>query len=222
MSQIILDFGSGNTCRNDPNIIKRMIDEIVKIDTKKHSIVLKWQLFERAGENKPLDHSVFRMAYYYAEKHGYKTTASVFDLSSLRYLLKFNIPFVKIANNRLLDWLIGEVPRKIPVYVSVGNIDDYITYTREGIEAIACVSKYPATLKDYENTYKSSLGCELQGGCVSDHTVGLELFKKYQPEIFEKHYKLSDSTGLDAGPFAITPEELREIIGEKVMDIDRY
>lgn len=31
MSQIILDFGSGNTCRNDTSIIREMIDRLKEI-----------------------------------------------------------------------------------------------------------------------------------------------------------------------------------------------
>jgi hypothetical protein len=38
------------------------------------------------------------------------------------------------------------------------------------------------------------------------------LFRKFEPEIIEMHYKLPDSTGLDAGPFARTPEQLAEIL----------
>jgi sialic acid synthase SpsE len=197
-----------------------MIDELRAVDSGKHSIVLKWQLFERAGENKPLDHSVFRMAYYYAEKHGYKTTASVFDLSSLRYLLKFNIPFVKIANNRSLDWLIGEVPRKIPVFVSCKNVKVELEMRYLGLGRLitfACVSNYPAKIEDYIESFDNGRYYSLTNhpnamNNISDHTIGLELYKKYEPDIWEKHYKLSDSTGLDAGEFAITPEELKEIL----------
>lgn len=208
MSQIILDFGSGNTCRNNPLIIKQMINELKAINTGKHEVIIKWQLFEKAGENTPLSHPIFDIAYDYAKEKGYKTTSSVFDLESLKFLLNYDVPFIKIANRRDLDWLIGEVPRKIPVYVSVPKVP--LDFARQSerfgnTRYMLCVSEYPAKIEDYEKN-----NCFMES--ISDHTIGLDLFKKYQPLIWEKHYKLPDSQGLDAGPFAITPEELREVL----------
>jgi hypothetical protein len=214
-----------------------MINELEKIDTHKHEIIIKWQLFEKAGKNIPLRRDLFQMAVIIAyQKYGYKTTASVFDKKSLNRLidiseiLKIELPFIKIANRRDLDWLIGEVPRKIPVYVSVkeafpglyGDLDGegLSGDDKTKIKLLCCVSKYPATLEEYEKEFTEESGCYGHRGLgayclernVSDHTIGLDLFKKYQPRIWEKHYKLSDSTGLDAGPFAITPEELKEVL----------
>lgn len=230
MPQIILDFSSGNTCKNSTEYVTRMIDELKAVDTGKHEVIIKWQLFQKAGDNTPLNPYVFRSAVEYAKSRGYETTASVFDKPSLDWLLKFNPIFVKIANNRSLDWLIGEVPRKIPVYVSCKNVKvelemKYLDLGR--IVTFACVSDYPAKIEDYIENFDNGRYYSLTNHAqvmdnISDHTIGLELYNKYKPKIFEKHYKLSDSTGLDAGLFAITPEELKEIIGDKVMDIDRY
>ncbi|MDD5356257.1 MAG: hypothetical protein PHY56_06965, partial [Candidatus Omnitrophica bacterium] len=89
------------------------------------------------------------------------------------------------------------------------------------IIALLCISEYPAKIEQYEKAFNkqhiSKLSIDLIGKLnahcsVSDHIVGLNLYKKYQPQIWEKHFKLPKSTGLDAGPFAITPEELREIL----------
>ena len=215
MGQIILDFGSGNTCKNDITYIKRMIDELAKVDTGKHEVIIKWQLFIKAGDNIPLDPYKFDLAYRYAKEYGYKTTSSVFDLNSLKHLLEYDIPFVKIVNNRRLDWLIGEVPRKVPVYVSASGTQtirdksEWFGLSVYNGHIMKCISKYPADIREYEIKYHEWLNFN---GPISDHTIGLELFKKYEPDIWEKHYKLPDSTGLDAGPFAITPEELKEIL----------
>ncbi|MFA5715943.1 MAG: N-acetylneuraminate synthase family protein, partial [Candidatus Paceibacterota bacterium] len=153
----------------------------------------------------------------YAKKLGYKTTSSVFDLESLKFLLNYDIPFVKIANRRDLDWLVGEIPRKMPVYVSYKNSDELgelvekIKTSYSDDKFLQCVSKYPATIEEYEK-YGEWVGLLYRYKAISDHTIGLDLFKKYQPQAWEKHYKLSDSTGLDSGSFAITPEELSEIL----------
>ena len=218
---IILDFGSGNTCKNNRHIIKRMIDELVKVDTGKHTIVIKWQLFTDCPPNEPLRRDVFHCAYKYAKKNGYKTTASVFDADSLQFLLTYDIPFVKLANRPDLYWLAGEVPRKIPVYASFSNIGDF--WSRKPVWMIEhpmwCVSKYPATLEDYE---KNIIFPDYAEGelakilipypAISDHTTDFTLYHKYKPSIYEVHYRLDDSTGPDAGLFARTPEQLGEVL----------
>lgn len=205
MSQIILDFGSGNTCQNHTLYVKRMIDELKEVDTGKHEIIIKWQLFNQATPNIPLERYVFNYAYHYAKSLGYKTTASVFDRDSLWFLLQYDVPFIKIANNRELDYLIGEIPRKTPVYCSV-NADRIVLPSigyDEHIVYMSCVSKYPADISEYGNASYCNL---------SDHTTDFQLWVKYQPNIIEWHYKLKDSTGLDAGPFARTPEQLKEVL----------
>ena len=204
---IILDFGSGNTCKNDPDYILRMIDELDAVDSRKHEVIIKWQLFEKnIGENRVLQSWAFSHAYNYAATKGYKTTASVFDKVALKFLLGFDIPFVKLANRPDLYWLTGEVPRKIPVYMSVeyeGDDEDM------GVQPMACVSEYPATIADYEECFMFPT---LLYNAISDHTTDFTLYHKYKPSIYECHYRLADSTGPDAGLFARTPEQLREVL----------
>jgi hypothetical protein len=206
MSQIILDI-SANTFKNDEAYYKRMIDELSAVDTRKHEVILKWQLFEESEFNIRARKALFVPLSEWAFKvHRYKTTSSVFDIESLRFLLEcelpYDLPFIKIANNRKYDWLIGEIPRKYKVYKSVDRIPVINWQFNNGIEELWCVSEYPAPIEKYPDWCKT----------ISDHTVGLELFHRNQPVIWEKHYKLSDSTGLDAGDFAITPEGLKEIL----------
>ena len=81
------------------------------------------------------------------------------------------------------------------------NIGDPVMY-----DFMCCVSKYPANTIDYENNL---ISCLRHG--ISDHTTDWNLFLKYHPEIYEFHFKLSDSTGLDAGEFARTPEQITEV-----------
>jgi len=211
MAKIIFDFGSGNTCRNDWDYTKRMLDELKKIDTGRHSVVIKWQLFKEAGDNIPLDWRIFELAYVYAQQLGYKTTSSVFDKESLDFLLQLDVPFVKIANRRELDWLIGEIPRRVPVCVSYGSVDQLKAAPKDNMIRLLCVSDYPANAEEYEKTFDLAyyVAC---GYGISDHTTNFGLWYRYQPQIIEMHYKLEDSQGLDAGPFARTPEQLREVL----------
>ena len=204
MAKIILDFGSGNTCKNRKDYIKLMFDELKKIDKNKHEVIVKFQLFKKAEPNIPLKKNIFEYAYKYGNSIGYKVTSSVFDRDSLKFLLDFDIPFVKISNNRMLDILISEIPEIVHLYIS-GSVDLFIPEHKNWTQ-LWCVSRYPAKLSDYEkfNLYN---GCDL-----SDHTSNFALYKKYEPRIIEWHYKLRYSTGLDSGDFARTPEMLSEIL----------
>lgn len=210
--EFILDLGSGNTCQNSKVLIERMIDAITAIDPQR-KFILKWQLFEKAGNNIPLTYDSFDFAYGYARERGYKTTASVFDAESLNYLLQFKIPFVKLANRADLQWLSALVPRGQRIVFSFDS--NSITCKERFITGydgfLFCVSEYPATIEQYEQGKDAEY--YLKNG-ISDHTTDWKLFRAYEPEIYECHFKLPDSTGADAGPFARTPAQLQEIYEE--------
>jgi sialic acid synthase SpsE len=215
MAKIILDLGSGNTNKNNWDYTKRMYDELKAVDTGKHEIICKWQLFEKAGDNIPLTHDCFNYAYEYGTSLGYKVTASVFDKNSLDFLLGYDVPFIKIANNRKLDYLIGEIPRKYKICVSIGEYNPAIPYFNDSWAfplqhdiCLRCISSYPAKYDDYITIFSPS---QLHGG-ISDHTTCFSLFRKFEPAVIEWHYGLSDSTGLDAGPFMKTPKQLSEVL----------
>jgi sialic acid synthase SpsE len=213
MAQLILDM-SANTFGDDLSYIMQMMDEIKAIDTGKYEIIFKTQLFKSAPPNIPLNPEVFDFMYYYGKKLGYQVTSSVFDKESLNFLLKYDVPMVKIANNRNLDYLIEEIPRKIPIYISVDNVGDRHKLFNEidNIKILACVSKYPATENDYNESFGSYLNNFWFDG-ISDHNAGTNLFKKYQPNIWEKHYVLEhDSNNPDGGLFSATIDELKEIL----------
>lgn len=217
MSQIIFDI-SANNHKNDLNTVFTMIDMISSIDSKKHSITFKHQLFEKSDKNVVLKHDIFNLAYKYAAEKGYKTTASVFDLASLFFLLQHEISFIKIACDSKLYRLIGEIPRKIPVYVSMyKEYLNRLTGNTSGIKLLACVPKYPAKIEEYDKTIDLIFGwidfIDVHYN-ISDHTVGLDLFKKYEKKIgtYECHLKLDSSKGLDAGDWAKTPQQLEEIL----------
>jgi hypothetical protein len=205
----ILDMGSGNSCRNDQTIIKRMIDAVAEIDHKR-IITLKWQLFIDEGQNVPLSHINFQYAYNYARLLGFKTTASVFDIPSLNFLLQYDISFVKIANRPDLYWLVGKVPREINVIVSSTKEDSNNFAWTPILEYMCCISKYPCNAKDYQDEFNIT---DLWRG-ISDHTCDWKLYRKCRPDNYEVHFKLPDSTGLDAGEFARTPDMLKEIYND--------
>jgi sialic acid synthase SpsE len=202
MSKIILDCGSGNTCKNDCRLISELIWKIASADSGKHDVILKWQLFEDAPPNIQMTHEAFRFAYSLAERLGYETTASVFDKPSLDFLLSFKVPFVKIACRPSLYELAHDID--IPVYMSTNQSGAKLDCEVQ----LACIPKYPAMVEEYEHTFTAD---EL--GYISDHSVGWDLYKRYNPAIIEKHIvHTRDPGNPDAGPFAITPDQLAEVM----------
>lgn len=213
---IILDFGSGETCKNSYDYVKRMIDELASVDTREERVVIKWQLFKdidyQGRKLLELEPRVFDYAYNYALDHDYETTASVFDYGSLQFLADgYEVPFIKIANRTDMYSLIKEIHKYgIRLVVSVPDVNTFeaLKAEYENIEILCCVSKYPATLQDYENVFPQRT---LHDG-VSDHTTDWRLWNNYWPAWYEVHYRLEDSTGPDAGPFARTPKQLKGIL----------
>ena len=195
----IAEFGSGNTCNNDLGKVREMIDSV-----KGHDLIIKWQLFLSAPPNKPLKRDVFRYAYEYAAEQGIQTTASIFDIDSLYFLQEFDIPFIKLANN--------DKCRKVAAQINTPMIVSYPAPAEMGkrklIKPLCCVSSYPAQVIAYEKRFTEYW---LKQG-ISDHTEGFELYHKYKPEIFEKHFILKhDKNNPDGGKFAMTPDDLGEL-----------
>ena len=202
---VILDVGSGNTCGNDLEKVKDMIDAIDDIRGDS-DVTIKWQLFLEAPPNVPLKRDVFRYAYEYAEELGIPTTASVFSLDDLAFLLGFNPPFVKLACRPDVHDIAKQVKDR-PVFVSFSS--SRVMAIRKNISPMCCISKYPARLEEYERCFKP---VHLSKG-ISDHTIGFDLYFKYEPEIYEKHFVLEhDKENPDGGPFAATPKDLEAIL----------
>lgn len=207
---IVLDIGSGATLKNDTGVIKEMVDAIKDQDTGKHSIYIKTQLFEHLPPNQPLYYDMFEYLYYYGTGKGYPVTASVFDRHCLYDLLKHDPPFVKIACNLKYYYLVGEVPRKTWINVSVPFEDVDGLWKDWHMRVFCCVPKYPATIKEYEKRFNTTMGLDWH---VSDHTVGLDLFHKYRPIWWEKHVCLKrEKENPDSGEFALLVKELGEIL----------
>ena len=200
---IVLDTGSGNTCENDTGKVREMIDAIKDsgIDA-----VIKWQLFEDEPPCIKLEWDVFEFAVQYATEMGYETTASFFDKKSLEFLQTFNVPFYKIANRTYLRPMARLIKDK-PILVSYQS-SNKIRGGNDLVRPLCCVSNYPADIADYERLFTAE---HLAMG-ISDHTVGLDLYHKYQPAIFEKHFVLKhNKKDPDAGPFSLTPKDLEAL-----------
>ena len=218
---IILDMGSGETCKNDIAQVSNMINAVDTSDPREHEIILKWQLF-RGGEFehlRALHHGVFAYAYDYARSRGYATTASVFDRPSAKFLRGFNIPFVKGAcvheSRELAIGLSNSGYWDSPIVLSVDH-DNRITHYSRHVTSfteniLCCVREYPATIAQYEDQFT---GERLRNGISdhTDHTKGMYLLSTYRPRIYETHFCLDSQTGPDTGPFALRPNQLSNML----------
>ncbi len=195
---IILDTGSGNGNGNDIEYQKDLIDSLEGKD-----VIIKYQLFLDAPPNKPLKREVFKRAYNYAKKKGLQVTASVFDRDSLQFLQEFDTPFIKIAGNPKYYYLARGI--KTPLVVSYLATPEM--GKRASIMPLCCVSRYPAQGIQYEKNFTPHW---LSQG-ISDHTEGFDLYHKYQPEVWEKHYVLERGDSPDGGVFAMVPGDWGEV-----------
>ena len=210
MATVVLDMGSGATCGNDYGIVDKMIEAAVDIDSGRHTVILKWQLFKQSTVPyvPSLRPEIFSYAYETAASFGHQTTASVFDPWSLEFLRRFDVPFIKIACRPWCYPLIALIPRGETVYVSIDSgVWARWWETQWGARPMCCVPEYPAN----PTVYKTMFGDRLST-FISDHSPGLALFDEYHPLVYERHFKLPDSTGPDAGAHASTPEDLEAIL----------
>ena len=203
---LIVELGSGNTCRNDRDRLLTMIDRVIRLDRGICDVRFKLQLFEKAGDNLPLDHAVFDEAFEYAMVMGYQLSASVFDEPSLEFLLSRRPKFVKLACVPELHYLASKIPPQIKVYCSFPSNPGPVP---DNVIPLCCVREYPAEVASYEKRFGEGW---LRTG-ISDHTVGWELFDKYEPEYYERHVvDVREESNPDAGPFAVTIGELRRVL----------
>lgn len=211
--KIILDFGSGETCKNDRREVEAMLRRLSVADNGKHELIVKWQLFSEFGELLPLRRGLFAHAVDVARGYGYETTASVFDIESLWFLQQFNVPFVKIACiPDLYDDLMDSAGRigywETPLVVSVPDSQTFQEMKRKGCQPMCCVREYPATAGEYSRRFAPD---ELSAG-ISDHTTTGFLCSQYRPDLYEIHYCLPDQTGPDTKEFSRRPDDIVEIL----------
>ena len=205
--QVILDI-SANTHQNDQRTIKKLIAAIPKTD--KHNITLKTQLWSAKnpqGRNARTTTKGLHTFMVAAKLAGYDATSSVFDRESVLLLMKYKPKFVKIAFRDGLDMAAGAVCRDVPIYKSCDVEQDGWGSSWSKDRDMFCVPEYPAPVEKY---YRMG-----HRGGVSDHSAGLHVWHMAMKDGFkcyECHYVLERNyINPDAGPFAKTPEDLREM-----------
>lgn len=201
---IILDFGAGDATMNHSEYVLGMMEKL----PRDKNIIVKFQLFSKIQGLTSLNPMVFHEAWEYGKDRGIPVTASVFDDESLRFLLDYTIPFVKIAC-RPTQWsMISTIPLFVPVLVSIESMKNQASISSlnmdRNLSFMCCIPEYPAKRGTYTKRFPT---WALDRG-ISDHTTDLELYKRHQPIIWERHY---GKIGPDA-EHAIEFEQLMEVI----------
>jgi len=225
---IILDLGAGNNTKNDPSIIKKMIDEIYLLQHQtKKKILIKFQLFENIKNLIALNKKLYCFAYYYAQTLGLSVFASIFDKNSLHFLETFFIDtplkprehfYIKIACRKHLYRLIKYISENVTIFVSVDSCEtrDRLKkmYPNHKLIFLYCVSSYPAFDIEYEGRFQGLDDSGNLNYSISDHTVGLGMFKRFEPLFWEKHFILDkdDCTDPFGCDFCITAKEMELIL----------
>ena len=199
---ICLDFGQGDSTKNDPTYIKNLMDTVPQ------GVVIKFQLFVNHPVLTALKPSVFYQAWVHGQQTGKPVTASVFDEASINVMRQVQVPFYKIASHEKWYPLIDKCPDYAPIIVSVDSHVRMLQLATENMTKhmafMCCVSEYPAEMEEYERLFTPMM---LAQG-ISDHTTSTELYEKYRPILWERHYG-------DRGPdaeHAITREELLRVM----------
>lgn len=159
-----------------------------------------------------LNREWFDFAYNVAKENGIEVTASVFDKSSLDFLLTYDVPFIKIACQTKkyafrenTEALIKDIPQGKRVVLSVESDRIGLRDCRT-LALLCCVPEYPAQ----ENTYCERFSFEALSCGISDHTIGLDLYKRFKPAIFEKHFCLLNQPNLDY-EWSVHEDNLKEL-----------
>jgi pseudaminic acid synthase len=164
-----------------------------------------------------------------AKKHGIICFSTPFDLSSVEFLEKLNVPAYKIASFENIDLpLIKRVAETgKPIIISTGmasvaEIDEAVQTVKQTgnkkLVLLKCTSTYPASAENSNILtiphMKHLFGCEIG---LSDHTIGIGTAiaaVAHGATVIEKHFTINRNEGGVDSTFSIEPEEMRMLVSE--------
>lgn len=163
----------------------------------------------------------------YASQLGIHCFSSPFDVNSVNFLEKLDVPAYKIASNEILDWKLLEVVSKTkkPLIISTGTATlQHISNTTKFLKKINtdqfallyCVSAYPPkyedinlqTIADMRERFDCTVG-------LSDHCLSNEIAIgsiAFGASIIEKHLTILRSDGGHDSHFSLQPSELNSLV----------
>lgn len=162
-----------------------------------------------------------------AEKIGLICFSSPFDLTSVDFLEKMNVPAYKVASFEITDIpfirKIAKLHKPIIISTGIARPDDIelalqtcIDEGNEDVILLKCTSAYPSPYEDINLRVIPDMAERynvLTG--LSDHTLGSTVSVASIPlgvRVIEKHLTLRRSDGGPDGAFSMEPEEFKEMV----------
>lgn len=159
--------------------------------------------------------------------------ATVQDMSSLDFMLKYNLPKYKIASSSARDWkfikaIVTQIPKTAEIVVSVGGstLDDIHKLLNQipqhNIVLQHCVAEYPCPLGRLRLGNIGILKDEFEDSRIkigySGHEEGIApsiaVAERYNPYLIERHFCLSKHSFVHHIECSLEPEEFSELISE--------
>lgn len=161
------------------------------------------------------------------EAHSIDLIASVFDLESLEYLLRLDLPIVKVSSFEIIHIPLLQAISSCqkPVILSTGmasdsEVSDAVkilgTSDAANLCLLECISAYPANPENYsiKRMLKRKHLHNVEVG-ISDHTlsnIASILAVSHGAVVVEKHFLLDKSVKTLDSSFSIGPDELRRLV----------
>ena len=162
-----------------------------------------------------------------AEKMGLICFSSPFDLTSVDFLEKMNVPAYKVASFEITDipfiCKIAKLHKPIIISTGIARPDDIelalqtcIDEGNEDVILLKCTSAYPSPYEDINLRVIPDMAAKyniLTG--LSDHTLGSTVSVASIPlgaKVIEKHLTLRRADGGPDGAFSMEPEEFKEMV----------
>ena len=165
----------------------------------------------------------------YADELGITCFSSPFDLSAIDFMMKMNMPAIKIASYEINDVLLIRYAAKtgLPIIISTGiaylsDIELALRICREedntNVILLKCTSAYPSPYEDMNirqiqqlsNTFNCLTG-------LSDHTLGHEVALgavALGARVLEKHVTLKRSDGGVDSAFSMEMQEFADMVSQ--------
>jgi len=169
----------------------------------------------------------------YCRSKNIKWFASVWDIDSLKFIIKYDVDFIKIPSAKITDYdLLNAVALlKIPVIISTGmstekQIDDAVNILNNcDLTIFHCNSSYPADDKELNLKYIVKLKEKYPFTKIgySGHEEGISaciVAKTLGAEVFERHVTLSRSMwGTDQAASLVYDELYKLVRDLKKVDV---
>lgn len=178
-------------------------------------VTLKVQLFPNIpfftdSGNVHLPLKTFEKAYEFSKSIGTPFTASVFGEDELKFLMDFNLPFIKFAysQRKQFSWMEQACNKGHDIMVSTNlmELPKLHELFPDNLLGLFCIPEYPVTYEvNFERMFEYFDG-------FSDHTLGISHINKARiagAKIIEKHVTLNhDDIRCPDHLFAVTFNDL--------------